>query len=377
MKRALLINFLIMDWGSIGASLGSSLIQSGGNNFMTYGFNKKYFNYTLPKLQDAQYNMIRNSPSLMVQGMKNAGLNPANIDSGYQGSVSAPSGNSGVQSNWDPVGKYMQIKQIQQQQDLTDANVNKLNAEAEKAKAETNEIHENAQQQRSLQASQERVNNVVAASTDQQMKNDMQRLQNETQLTWSKIGEIEQHIQNLNTENLINIKNFDYMDQMLAAQIYNLQSSGKLNNANAAKAYSDIQVNDANMKLIAEKVHLTQNEADQVSAYTSLLHENTSREHFDNQVRLMVGYDKYKQLEDNKMLGVMYDNALTIQKIKNGEVDRRVTALSGAVDNVLKVATFGVSNLAPKLIGQNVTRINYDSKGDYSGHTETYTRSQF
>lgn len=370
---------MAFDWGSLAAGIGSSLASSAGNSLFTYGFNKRYFDYTRTRLQGDQQNMIRQSPSLMVQGLKNAGLNPASLESGYEGGVSSPGMSSGVQPNFDPLGKYMELRQLKQSQDLTDANVNKLNAEAEKAKAETNEIHDNAEQQRKLQASQENYNNVLSKAGEQGILNDLKRLQNETDLTYSKIGEIEQNIQNLNTQNQINVKNFNYMDQLLAAQIYNLQTQGKLNNANAAKAYSDIQVNDENIKLIQAKVGLTDNEALQISSYTGLLDEQISREHFDNQIRLMIGYDKYKKLEENKMLGVMYDNALTIQNIKNGETDRRVKALTGAVDNVLNVGTFGVKNFfaPPQPQGYNSIKINYDRKGDYMGHSETRYRNQF
>lgn len=115
---------------SAAASAAGSIINSSISNKQSLIANKKYFDYTLPKNQQAQYEMIRNSPVEQVRGLRNAGLNPASISSSYEGS--GVTGESGVQTtplNVDPVGAYMQAKQLEMAEAQNKANVMKTNEE--------------------------------------------------------------------------------------------------------------------------------------------------------------------------------------------------------------------------------------------------------
>lgn len=115
---------------SAAASAAGSIINSSISNKQSLIANKKYFDYTLPKNQQAQYEMIRNSPVEQVRGMRNAGLNPASISSSYEGS--GATGESGVQTtplNVDPVGAFLQAKQLEMAEAQNKANVMKTNEE--------------------------------------------------------------------------------------------------------------------------------------------------------------------------------------------------------------------------------------------------------
>lgn len=121
-----------------GISAAGSIAGSVISNKMNLSQNKKFFDYTLPKNQQAQYDMIRNSPALLVRGYKDAGLNPAGISSTYEGGGAQGETVGSTQPiTADPVGVYMQMRQLKMNEDINAANVRKANAEAANLEAQT------------------------------------------------------------------------------------------------------------------------------------------------------------------------------------------------------------------------------------------------
>lgn len=147
-----------MSDAAIGAAIGAigNIAGSIVSNKMNLKDNKKFFDYTLPKNQQAQYEMIANSPSYLVQGYKRAGLNPASISSSYEGS--GATGETGVSTtpiNADPVGTYMQLKQLEMNQAINGANVRKANAEAQNVEKQNQWFDTLQQQNLNVQKAQE------------------------------------------------------------------------------------------------------------------------------------------------------------------------------------------------------------------------------
>lgn len=143
---------------AIGAAIGAigNIAGSIVSNKMNLKDNKKFFDYTLPKNQQAQYEMIANSPSYLVQGYKRAGLNPASISSSYEGS--GATGETGVSTtpiNADPVGTYMQLKQLEMNEQINGANVRKANAEAQNVEKQNQWFDTLQQQNLNVQKAQE------------------------------------------------------------------------------------------------------------------------------------------------------------------------------------------------------------------------------
>lgn len=128
-------------WSDAAGIIGqgaSSLIGVAFGNKQSLKYNQRFFDYTLPKQQQAEYDMVRNSPALLVRGYKDAGLNPAGISSTYQGGgAQGETVGSGQQVNIDPLGAYMQMRQLKMNEDINAANVRKANAEAANLEAQT------------------------------------------------------------------------------------------------------------------------------------------------------------------------------------------------------------------------------------------------
>lgn len=121
-----------------GISAAGSIAGSVISNKMNLSQNKKFFDYTLPKNQQAQYDMIRKSPVELVRGYKDAGLNPAGISSTYEGGGAQGETVGSTQPiTADPVGVYMQMRQLKMNEDINAANVRKANAEAANLEAQT------------------------------------------------------------------------------------------------------------------------------------------------------------------------------------------------------------------------------------------------
>lgn len=316
----------------------------------------KMFNLTFDRQNRRQDFLNFMSGTIQKQSLKNAGLSAANLNGApFSPNVASGAGISGsaefAQANF--FNAMLQAKQLQIQDKLANADVALKESEVAQNEANTAEIAANAAAQRGSLQSQTKLNTALYEKSDaeknkvlQDIINDKKRLENETNIANKSIEQMQANIKNLGVQTDIQIKNLNWADQLLAAQVTELRTKGELNNAQASKAYSDIQVNAENIKLIAANVGLTENQALQVSAYTGLLNEQTSREHFDNQIRLMVGYDKYKQLQENQMLGVMYNNAMTLVNIKKGQIEGKVTALRGAT-GALTDLTGAVKNIAP------------------------------
>lgn len=147
-----------MSAAAIAAGIGAlgNIAGSIVSNKMNLSDNKKFFDYTLPKNQQAQYEMIANSPSLLVQGYKRAGLNPASVSSSYEGS--GATGETGVTTapiNVDPVGTYMQLKQLEMNEEINGANVRKANAEAQNVEKQNQWFDQLQQQNLNSQKAQE------------------------------------------------------------------------------------------------------------------------------------------------------------------------------------------------------------------------------
>lgn len=117
--------------GALGGIAQGAINQAIGNA-ANLRAQKELYNYTLPLEQGAQYNMIKMSPRLQVEGMKAAGLNPASITGGYQGSgVSGDTSANTQPLQIDAVGAAMQAAQMEMNAKMNAANVRKTNAEAQ------------------------------------------------------------------------------------------------------------------------------------------------------------------------------------------------------------------------------------------------------
>lgn len=130
--------------GALGG-IAQGLANSSIGNKMSLRSQKDLYNYTLPKEQEAQYNMIKNSPRLMVEGMQAAGLNPASITSGYQGA--AGSGDAGARTQplaIDAVNSAMAAQQMELNSMSTKAAVQKTEQETENLRLQ-NEWYERVQ----------------------------------------------------------------------------------------------------------------------------------------------------------------------------------------------------------------------------------------
>lgn len=117
--------------GALGGIAQGAINQAIGNA-ANLRAQKELYNYTLPREQEAQYNMIKMSPRLQVEGMKAAGLNPASINGGYQGAAVSGDTSANTQPlQIDAVGAAMQAAQMEMNEKMNAANVRKTNAEAQ------------------------------------------------------------------------------------------------------------------------------------------------------------------------------------------------------------------------------------------------------
>lgn len=345
-----------MDWIGAGASALSTLANLAFSNMSSkkqLRNSKDYFNFTFNKENARQDFLNANSGLIQKQSLRNAGLSASNLN-GVPFSSNVANGGS-ISGNVetpqvDLFSQLLNAKQLDIQDKMADADIALKESEIAQNEANTKEIAENAKAQRSNLQSQTRLNTALyeksGAEKDKllaDIQNDKKRLENETNIANISIEQMEANIKNLGVQTDINLKQLSWTDKLLAAQVTELRSKGRLNNAQAEKCYSDIKVNAENMKLIAANVGLTENQSLQVSAYTNLLSEQTSREHFDNQIRLLVGYDKYKQMEEQKVLQPMYENAMTLVQIKKGETERKVIAVRGATGAVKDIADSATS----------------------------------
>lgn len=340
-----------MDWIGAGASALSTLANFLGSKWASnkqLENSKKIFDYTFGAQNQRQDYLNANSGMIQKQSLRNAGLSASNLN-GVPFSANVSSG-SGISGNVDSpqvdlFSQFLSARQLDIQDKIANADIALKESEIAQNEANTKEIAENAKAQRSNLQSQTRLNTALYEKSGAEkeklladIQNDKKRLENETNIANTSIEQMEANIKNLGVQTDINLKQLSWTDKLLAAQVTELRSKGRLNNAQAEKCYSDIKVNAENMKLIAANVGLTENQALQVSAYTNLLSEQTSREHFDNQIRLLVGYDKYKQMEEQKVLQPMYENAMTMVQIKKGETERKVIAVRGATGAVKDIA---------------------------------------
>lgn len=224
-----------------GAALMNTLIGSSSSQNLNEA--NRYFQRQMAK--DAymrQRELTRDSPSLTKQGLLNAGMSPAALD-GYTGSaaqVSTPSGPSGQFSPYVPldagqvVDAYLAAKQGQ----VADSQVNKNNAEANKANEEAG---------------------VVKPLADAQIK----KLETSTRLDSAEIDKIAATLPVLNNQSdywremaRVEKNAADIQDATKQEQIDSLKATYKLSEHEASVAYDYVQkMAAASYELITSEVY--------------------------------------------------------------------------------------------------------------------------
>lgn len=128
--------------GALGG-IASGLANQSIGNAMNLRAQKELYNYTLPREQGAQYNMIKMSPQLQVEGMKAAGLNPASITGGYQGAGASGDASANTQPlNMDVLNGAQVAQQMELNALTTKANLKKTEAEANYINKQANRYDE-------------------------------------------------------------------------------------------------------------------------------------------------------------------------------------------------------------------------------------------